>query len=114
MAKNQARIVYSPQQKAIRAVLWVLLAFFAVLVIFPVVYIILGSFKDNAELLRGGSNIFPSAWVVQNYVDAWNQANFAVYTKNSILLNVFHKDYLSYPYHHNHIFCHDLRTGGGT
>ncbi len=88
MAKNQARIVYSPQQKAIRAVLWVLLAFFAVLVIFPVVYIILGSFKDNAELLRGGSNIFPSAWVVQNYVDAWNQANFAVYTKNSILLSL--------------------------
>ena len=37
MAKNQARIVYSPQQKAIRAVLWVLLAFFAVLVIFPMV-----------------------------------------------------------------------------
>ena len=46
MAKNQSKIVYSPQQKAIRAVLWVVLALFAVLVIFPVVYIILGSFKE--------------------------------------------------------------------
>lgn len=88
MAKNQARIVYSPSQKAIRAVLWVVLAFVALVVIFPVLYVVLGSFKANQELLMGGSNIFPSQWVVQNYIDAWNQANFAVYTKNSLLLSV--------------------------
>ncbi len=88
MAKNESRIVYSPVQKAIRAVLWVVLAFFAFLVIFPVLYIVLGSFKENAELLRGGSNIFPSQWVLKNYTDAWEQANFAVYTKNSILLSL--------------------------
>ena len=40
------------------------------------------------ELLVGGSNIFPSQWITQNYVDAWNQANFAVYTKNSLFLSV--------------------------
>ncbi len=88
MAKNESRIVYSPKQKAIRAVLWLLLAFFAFLVIFPVLYIVLGSFKENAELLRGGPNIFPSVWITQNYVDAWEQANFAVYTRNSILLSL--------------------------
>ena len=88
MAKNKAQIVYSPKQKAIRALLWLLLVIFAVIVIFPVLYIILGSFKDNQELLLGGSNIFPQQWITQNYVDAWNQANFAVYTKNSLLLSV--------------------------
>ena len=88
MAKNKAQIVYSPQQKVIRALLWVLLVFVSVLVIFPVLYIILGSFKQNQELLVGGSNIFPSQWITQNYVDAWNQANFAVYTKNSLFLSV--------------------------
>lgn len=88
MAKNKAQIVYSPKQKVIRAILWVLLVLMSVLVIFPVLYIILGSFKANQELLVGGPNIFPSEWVTQNYVDAWNQANFAVYTKNSLFLSV--------------------------
>ena len=87
MAKNRAQIVYSPQQKAIRVVLWLLLVFVSVLVIFPVLYIILGSFKENQELLVGGSNVFPQKWITQNYVDAWEQANFAVYTKNSLLLS---------------------------
>ncbi len=88
MAKNQSQIVYSPKQKVIRVLLWLLLVFVSFLVIFPVLYIILGSFKENQELLVGGSNIFPQQWIVQNYIDAWNQANFAVYTKNSLLLSV--------------------------
>ncbi len=87
MAKNKAQIVYSPKQKAIRAILWLLLVIVSIVVIFPVLYIILGSFKENQELLLGGANIFPQKWVIQNYIDAWNQANFAVYTKNSLLLS---------------------------
>ena len=88
MAKDRAQIVYSPKQKAIRALLWVLLVFTTVVVIFPVLYVILGSFKENQELLLGGANIFPQKWIIQNYIDAWNQANFAVYTKNSLILSV--------------------------
>ena len=88
MAKNRAQIVYSPKQKVGRVFLWLLLAVVAILVIFPVLYIVLGSFKENQELLLGGSNIFPAKWIVQNYIDAWNQANFAVYTKNSLFLSV--------------------------
>ncbi len=87
MAKNKAQIVYSPKQKVIRALLWVFLVIFSLIVIFPVLYIILGSFKDNQDLLLGGSNIFPAQWITQNYVDAWEQANFAVYTKNSLILS---------------------------
>ena len=88
MAKNRAQIVYSPKQKVIRAILWLLLVIVSFLVIFPVLYIVLGSFKENQELLVGGSNIFPQKWITQNYVDAWNQANFAVYTKNSLYLSI--------------------------
>lgn len=86
MAKNRAQIVYSPRQKAGRFFLWLFLLCVSILVIFPVLYIILGSFKENQELLLGGSNIFPTHFIAQNYVDAWNQANFAVYTKNSLFL----------------------------
>lgn len=87
MAKNESRVVYSPKEKVIRAIIWCCLAFVAVLVIFPVVYVILGSFKENGELLVGGSNIFPKKWIIQNYIDAWSQANFAVYTRNSLVLS---------------------------
>ena len=78
--------VRSTGTKVARVIIWILMAFLAVIVIFPVLYIIFGSFKENAELLRGGSNIFPSTWIIQNYIDAWNQANFAVYTGNSLFL----------------------------
>lgn len=88
MAKNRAQVVYSPKQKVSRFFLWLLLLIVSILVIFPVVYIVLGSFKENQELLLGGSNIFPARWIIQNYIDAWNQANFAVYTKNSLYLSV--------------------------
>lgn len=88
MAKNRAQVVYSPKQKVSRFFLWLQLLIVSILVIFPVVYIVLGSFKENQELLLGGSNIFPARWIIQNYIDAWNQANFAVYTKNSLYLSV--------------------------
>lgn len=61
----------------------VILAF---LTIFPVLYIVFGSFKQNAELLVGGTNILPDKWVLTSYIDAWKQANFAIYTVNSIFL----------------------------
>lgn len=88
MAKNESRVVYSPKEKVVRALLWIFLAFMALVTIFPVLYVVLGSFKENGELLVGGSNIFPKKWIIQNYIDAWSQANFAVYTRNSIFLSV--------------------------
>ena len=47
-----------------------------------------GSFKENKELLVGGANIFPSVWIIQNYIDAWKQANFARYTMNSLYISL--------------------------
>jgi len=82
----EGRAVVSTKGKIIHAIIWLLLAFLAVAIIFPVLYVVFGSFKENAELLVGGSNIFPTKWVIQNYISAWNQANFAVYTKNSVFL----------------------------
>lgn len=82
----EGHAVLSTKGKIIHAIIWLLLAILAVLTIFPVLYVVFGSFKENAELLVGGSNIFPTKWVIENYISAWNQANFAVYTKNSIFL----------------------------
>lgn len=85
---QQSHEVRSTGTKIARALIWVFLLFIAVITIFPVLYVVFGSFKENKELLVGGANIFPSMWVVQNYVDAWKQANFARYTMNSLYISL--------------------------
>ncbi len=70
-----------------RTAVFLLLLVFALLMVYPVIYIILGSFKENRELLMGGMNIFPKKFIFSNYVEAWKQANFAIYTMNSVYLS---------------------------
>ena len=86
MKKTHA--VYSTKTKIVRLIIWLFLAFVAIITIFPVCYVIFGSFKDNKELLVGGSSILPQKWVFDNYVQAWKQANFATYTMNSVFLSL--------------------------
>lgn len=57
-----------------------------VIAIFPVLYTILGSFKGNLELLTSNS-LFPKKFVLDNYIQAWNMANFEKYTLNSIFMS---------------------------
>lgn len=80
--------VYSLPTRIGRSIIWLFITFLCVLMIFPIIYIILGSFKSNAELLVGGTNIFPTEWHFENYVEAWEQADFAKYTLNSIFLGL--------------------------
>ncbi len=61
----------------------------AVIALFPVIYILLSSFKTNQEIMVGGVNIIPDEWQVQNYVRAWRMANFGLYTWNSIYMCFF-------------------------
>ena len=80
--------VYSLTERVFRALAWAFMIVLAIITLFPVIYVIFGSFKENMELLVGGANILPKTWRVKNYTDAWRQANFAVYTKNSLFLSV--------------------------
>ena len=86
MRKNHE--VYSASEKAFRSLTWLFMVVLAVFTLFPVIYVVFGSFKENMELLVGGINIFPETWRIENYQDAWKQANFAVYTRNSLFLSV--------------------------
>ena len=79
--------VESKKTKMINAVIFILLLILAVLTVYPVVYIILGSFKTNSELVSGGLNILPEKFVLDNYIQAWNMGNFSRYTVNSLVLS---------------------------
>jgi len=60
-----------------------------IVVIFPVFYTLMGSFKSNQELLTSGAQIIPKKFVWDNYMQAWNLANFKKYTFNSIYMSAF-------------------------
>ncbi len=53
------------------------------LVIFPVIFEFVNSFKSNMEILAG-MNFWPTEWTFDNYKQAWTVANFAKYTWNSV------------------------------
>lgn len=84
--KKKDTAVYSTGTKIVRLILLLFMMVVAFLTLYPIIYVGLGAFKMNQELLAGGINIFPTKWIISNYVDAWKSANFAVYTFNSIFL----------------------------
>lgn len=70
------------------SIAYVFLAAVIIFTVFPVLYVVFGSFKSNAEVTLGGT-IFPSKWVFNNYSIAWGRFNFFRYTFNSLFLAVF-------------------------
>lgn len=69
-------------------VMYVLLAVLAFLFVYPFLWMISASFKTQNEFFASGLNLIPESFRLDNVVRAWNNANFAVYFKNSILVTV--------------------------
>lgn len=88
---NQSRTNPRMSPKLVRytgkAVLWIFLIAAALLALFPVIMVVLGSFKTNQEL-TGSATIWPKVWQFSNYADAWKNANFSRFTLNSIFVSV--------------------------
>lgn len=64
---------------------WFFLIILILFTLYPVAYALLGSLKTNFELTLGGS-ILPEKWMFSNYVDAFRQGNFGLYTLNSLIV----------------------------
>ncbi len=86
MAK--VRVIESKTTKFFNFLIFIFLTCLSIVTVYPIVYIILGSFKENLELVAGGVNIFPEKFIFDNYVQAWEIADFSQYTMNSIFLGV--------------------------
>ncbi len=65
---------------------------FGLVMIYPVVWMILSSFKVKSEILGANATFWPKQWILSNYPDGWYGAGnltFGVYFKNSIIVSVF-------------------------
>lgn len=68
---------------------YVFLIIALIIAIFPVFYTLMASGKSNMDLLANPSTIIPETFVWDNYVQAWNMANFSQYTWNSVYMSFF-------------------------
>jgi ABC-type glycerol-3-phosphate transport system permease component len=88
MADNKSGAVKSTGAKIGIGVIYVFLIFVSLLTLYPILYVVFGSFKGNQELLLGGLNLLPKKFIVSNYTQAWKMGNFGLYTMNSIFLSL--------------------------
>lgn len=54
--------------------------------VYPVIWMISGSFKSIEDLFGKGLSLLPSSWNFQNYVEAWVGANFGRYFFNTLIV----------------------------
>lgn len=77
--------------QAKRVAYHVLVILFGFVMIYPVLWMISGSFKDNAEILRGSLSLIPETLKLSNYSTGWSGfagTTFATFFRNSIVITV--------------------------
>lgn len=78
------------EKKIARKTLYhILVLLFGFIMIYPVLWMISGSFKDNSEILRGTLSLVPAEFKASNYHTGWKGfggTTFATFFKNSILV----------------------------
>jgi multiple sugar transport system permease protein len=58
----------------------------ALIFLIPLVFMLLGAFKEQKEVFLGA--FIPEQWVWQNFIEAWNAAPFGRYFLNSLVVSV--------------------------
>jgi raffinose/stachyose/melibiose transport system permease protein len=75
------------QAAGIKVLSHIVLATFAIIVVYPVVWMVFASFKSETELV---TNIWgpPQALAFENYVEAWRTANLGFALLNSVIVSL--------------------------
>jgi len=63
-----------------KVIVWVFLLLLAFVNLYPIGIMILSSFKSTREIFMKPFNL-PTVWRWQNYVSAWQRADFSIYSK---------------------------------
>ncbi|TJY42423.1 carbohydrate ABC transporter permease [Cohnella pontilimi] len=76
------------REKSKQALLYLFLFIGVSVMIAPFLWMLLSSFKTNAEIMRVPFTIFPEHFKFSNYAKVWTEVQFSVYFKNSVLVAV--------------------------
>ncbi|MEY8356927.1 carbohydrate ABC transporter permease [Lachnospiraceae bacterium 54-53] len=69
-----------------KKLVFLILCLYAVIQIFPLVWLVLFSLKDNTQIFGGNVMGLPSPWVFENYRTALQGAKVGVYLMNSVIV----------------------------
>lgn len=81
----QGQTKFSVSKLLARIPLWILIALLLIVVIYPLLWLLLSSFKTTAEFNTGAFWTLPSGFAWQNYTVAWT-SGMGTYFLNSILV----------------------------
>ena len=65
-----------------------MIIFFAAYTLFPLIWLLLASFKTNFEFLTGPAFALPEVWQIQNYINALTVAGLGRMMLNSVIVGV--------------------------
>ena len=77
------------KKAAAKIITQLMLVLISALVLVPILYALSASFKSNYEIMLGGAHLIPKEFTFQNYLTAWNLADFSRYTRNSAVITFF-------------------------
>jgi raffinose/stachyose/melibiose transport system permease protein len=88
--RRPAPVRFTPQQERRRRIIRgipskAVLAVLLIVVLYPMVWLLLGSFKTNTEFLENPVWALPETFSFDNYAEAWTTGNIAQYVTNSVI-----------------------------
>lgn len=88
MQKANSAAIAKPARQihVVRDVVLILLSIWAVIQLYPILWLLLFSFKDNNEIFGGNVLGFPKVWQFSNYTTAMTSGNVGVYFINSVII----------------------------
>lgn len=85
---NLSSEVVSKKEKTINGIIFVLLCFGAVIMVFPLIYMVMTSFMTKNQILSGQLSIIPDPWVWGKYSEVLRKGNFISGIFNTIKIEI--------------------------
>ncbi|WP_454296651.1 carbohydrate ABC transporter permease [Salana multivorans] len=83
-ATSNHRTPRRPSEYLWNTPVWLALAVYAIVIVYPLLWMVTSSFKTSSEILSDPWGL-PEVWLVQNYADAWSRG-ISGYFLNSIIV----------------------------
>lgn len=87
LAVSRSRAPETKSEIITRWVIRILLFIWSVLIVFPLLWAVITSFKSQKDYMAGAFT-WPTEFLISNYMTAWKEAEFSRYFLNSIVLSV--------------------------
>lgn len=80
---------YKTHKNVTEIIKYIVLFIFAIIALYPLVWLFLYSFKDNEQIFSTNPFGIPTQWHFENYYNAFNEFPLLLFFKNSLIVTVF-------------------------